>query len=94
MADLTPEEYVALRASPLCIRCNHRGLLHHEDYDSSMNCRVCDCEDFMAEGAFSHWHPPSYYSALANEIPNLHIERKMLAIVDKYLHLTVRSKEQ
>jgi hypothetical protein len=90
---LTTEEHNALAHSPVCIRCNHRELLHHEDHDTAMTCRICDCEDFVAEGAFSPWHPPRYYHELA-ENPNAHIEQRMLATVEKYLHLSIRISDE
>ena len=89
---LTTEEHNALAHSPVCLNCHHRSILHNYDDDRGHICNVCSCTEHVLEGDVSPWHPPRYYHELA-ENPNVHIQRRMLALVEKHLHLSVRSND-
>ena len=56
---LQPEELHALEASPVCLYCQHRALLHHYDADNAeYDCHICHWSELIVTGAFSPWHPP------------------------------------
>ena len=63
----TYEELQAIAASPLCLNCGHKEIIHSSDYEHGEHCYLCDCNRVIKEGDFSHWSPKSIFRSLGHD---------------------------
>jgi hypothetical protein len=97
-SSVTNKEFEALEASPVCLNCHHRAILHHFDESNWIHvCQVCrQCDSLIVEGDMSYW---SVKNALARkkdvqstfesvaDYTNRYVTQRMTAMMKKDLHL-------
>ena len=90
----TYEELQAIAASPVCLNCGHKEIIHNCDYEHGEHCHLCDCNRVVKEGDFSHWSMKLHESKLkwrsiTQDAPNIYIQKALTRLLDKPLKIRI-----